>query len=428
MRLLVKNFYLLLIFSLFTFAIGGFIFYFILKTQIYQEVDQSLDLEKTRIIQKLMLSDSIPKFYTNFENQIKVENNQEIQLPHESIVDTLIFDSIENNYIPFRKLESVISLYTKTYSIVVSKSLINKTDLIRDIVILMIFLFLSLLGILIVVNLFISKKLLTPFYTTLGILKNYQVARSPGFKLPKTGTKEFTLLNEVLNIMSEKIYSDFLSLKEFTENASHEMQTPLSIIRAKLELLIQDESLSCEQVNLIQSISESSNRLSKMSRALVLITRIESLQFTKISNINLNQSLEQLLKNFSELITEKGITITKDYQNELFLEMNPTLVDVLLNNLVSNAIRHNIIDGKINITISGKQLIISNTGAPLNVSPEILFQRFSKDKPQSDSLGLGLAIVKKIADTNLIHINYTFSNGLHNLELDFSSVKNTDKV
>ena len=427
MRLLVKNFFLLLIFSLFTFTIGGFIFYSILRTQIYQEVDQSLDLEKTRIIQKLMVSDTMPQFYTNFDNQIKVDNNLDVQLPYQRIVDTLIYDSLENDYIPFRKLESVISLYTRTYSIIVSKSLINKTVLIRDIVILMIFLFFLLFGVLLLVNLFISNKLLAPFYTTLGIIKNYQVARSPGFKLPKTNTKEFTLLNEVLNIMSEKIYSDFISLKEFTENASHEMQTPLSIIRAKLELLIQDESLSREQLKLIQSINDSSNRLSKMSRALVLITRIESLQFTRTTMINMNHSLELLLNNFSELIIEKGIEITKDYQSELIVEMNPTLVDILLNNLLSNAIRHNFSNGKINIKISKSVLQISNTGLTLNSTPDLLFQRFSKDKPQSDSLGLGLAIVKKIADTNNIHIEYTFSDGYHGLILHFKFISNTGK-
>jgi signal transduction histidine kinase len=421
MKLLVKNFYILLIFSLFTFLVGGIILYFNLKSQIYHEMDQSLILEKDRIIQKLMVSDTIPNFYTNFENQIKVEDKEDILPPQQKISDTIIYDSIENDYIPFRKLESVISLYTRIYKIDVAKSLINKTDLIRDIFMLMLFLFFSLLGVLLFVNLFISRKLLKPFYTTLGIIKNYQVTKSPGLKLPETNTKEFTMLNEVLNIMSDKIYSDFLTLKEFTENASHEMQTPLSIIRAKLELLIQDETLSREQLKLIQSINDSNNRLSKMSRALVLITRIESLQFNEKSTININQTLDNLLRNFNELISEKGIVVTKVYQEELIVDMNTMLADTLLNNLISNAIRHNIVKGNINIKTTKSEISISNSGLPLISNPDILFQRFSKDKPQSDSLGLGLAIVKKIADTNDIQITYTYNEGQHTLTLYFNS-------
>lgn len=423
MKLLVKNTYLLLLFSFVTFVIGGIIFYFNLKTQIYQEIDQSLELEKARIIQKLMVSDSIPDFYTSFENQIKVIDNDELVAPFQKISDTIIYDSIENDYIPFRMLESNIKLYTKTFKINISKSLINKSDLLTDILLLMFFLFISLLAVMMLTNFTVSKRLLRPFYTTLGILKNYNVGRTPGLKLPKTATKEFTLLNEVLNIMSEKIHSDFLSLKEFTENASHEMQTPLSIIRAKLELLIQDESLNHEQLLVIQSITESTTRLSKMSRALVLITRIESLQFHETKSININLLLDKLLKNFSELICEKGIIVTKEYQDECLIEMNPTLVDILLSNLLNNAIKHNLQNGTISIKISRSSFIISNSGNKLTTNTDELFQRFMKDASKPDSLGLGLAIVKKIVDTNNLLIDYAHHDGLHTIEINFDSKK-----
>ncbi len=421
MKLLVKNTYLLLIFSLITFIIGGIIFYFNLKTQIYQEIDQSLELEKARIIQKLMVSDSIPDFYTSFENQIKVVDKELLVVPYQKISDTIIYDSIENDYIPFRMLESNIKLYTKTFKIDISKSLINKGDLLRDILFLMFFLFISLLAVMMLTNFTISKRLLRPFYTTLGILKNYNVGRTPGLKLPKTNTKEFTLLNEVLNIMSEKIHSDFLSLKEFTENASHEMQTPLSVIRAKLELLIQDESLNCEQLKVIQSITESTSRLSKMSRALVLITRIEGLQFHETKPITINVVLDILLENFTELISEKGIVVTKEYQDDCIIEMNPTLADILLSNLLNNAIKHNLQNGTISIKITKSILIISNSGNKLTTNTDELFQRFMKDKSKPDSLGLGLAIVKKIVDTNNLLIDYSYHDGFHTIEINFNS-------
>ena len=421
MKLLVKNTYYLILFSLIIFTAGGFIFYYNLRIQIYQEVDQSLELEKDRIVQKLMVSDSIPIFYTSFENQIKVENKERNQAPFVRISDTLIFDSIENDYIPFRKLEAYILLYTKAYKIDVSKSLINKGELMSDIFLLMLSLFVSLLIIMLLVNFLISKKTLGPFYTTLGVIKNYKVTSGSGLKLPNTKTKEFTLLNEVLNIMSEKIHSDFTTLKEFTENASHEMQTPLSVIKSKLELLIQDETLNCEQLKLIQLISDSTNKLSKMSRALVLITRIESLQFRETSKVNFNKLMDRLLEYFSELITEKGIEVKKEYDFELIVDFNTTLAEILLNNLISNAIKHNLHNGSIFIKTSQSELLISNTGHPLQSNPADLFQRFHKEKSDSDSLGLGLAIVKKIADTNNLYVDYAYSHGIHTLQLKFGS-------
>jgi signal transduction histidine kinase len=422
-KLLAKNTLYLILFSFLIFTAGGFIFYLNLRTQIYQEVDQSLTLEKDRIIQKLMVSDSVPEFYTNFENQIKVETKEKDQIPYVKISDTLIYDSIEKDYQPFRKLQALIFLYTKAYQIDVSKSLINKGELISDVFLLMLSLFIALLIIMLVVNFFISRNLLKPFYSTLGVLKNYRVTRSPRLSLPKTRTKEFTLLNEVLNIMSGKIHSDFLSLKEFTENTSHEMQTPLAIIRAKLELLIQDESLKSEQLKLIQSISDSASRLSKMSRALVLITRIENLQFRETSRVHMNKLLDDLLDNFSEMTSEKNIELTKEYRCELFVKMNPALAEILLTNLVSNAIKHNLPEGRINIRVSECELMISNTGHPLNSNPDDLFHRFSKDGSKPDSLGLGLAIVKKIADTNNIKVYYTCRNNIHTLRVLFDKRK-----
>jgi signal transduction histidine kinase len=424
-KLLAKNTLYLIIFSSIIFVAGGFIFYFNLRAQIYQEVDQSLTLEKDRIIQKLMVSDSIPVFYTNFENQIKVETKEKDQFPYVKISDTLIYDSIEKDYQPFRRLQALIFLYTKAYQIDVSKSMINKGELISDVFLLMLSLFIALLAIMLVVNFFISRNLLKPFYDTLGALKGYRVTRSPKLRLPKTKIREFTLLNQVLNIMSEKIHSDFLSLKEFTENTSHEMQTPLAIIKAKLELLIQDESLNNDQLKIIQSIGDSASRLSKMSRALVLITRIENLQFRETEQINMNKLLDDLLDNFSEMISEKSIELSKDYRCDLFVKMNPALAEILLTNLISNAIKHNLRKGKINILISECELSINNTGPPLNSKPEDLFQRFSKNSSKPDSLGLGLAIVKKITDTNNIRVDYTCKNDIHTLRVIFDK-KNRD--
>jgi signal transduction histidine kinase len=133
----------------------------------------------------------------------------------------------------------------------------------------------------------------------------------------------------------------------------------------------------------------------------------------------MNQLLDELTENFSELITEKGIELKKEYRSTLVVNMNPALAEILLTNLISNAIKHNLHEGKINIMILECELVISNTGYPLNLRPEELFRRFSKDSSKPESLGLGLAIVRKIADTNNIIVDYTCKNDIHTLRVLF---------
>ena len=113
--------------------------------------------------------------------------------------------------------------------------------------------------------------------------------------------------------MTEKIYQDYLSLKEFTENASHEIQTPLSVMRAKIELLLQMENLNDEQVQHIASLYESVNRLSNLNKTLILLTRIENDQFPDKRRINLNERIKYHLENFEEAIKSKEITLTTSF-------------------------------------------------------------------------------------------------------------------
>ena len=420
MKLLSKTVLYSVIFSLLTFTAGGFIFYFNLRNQIIQEVDQSLDLEKNRIIQKLMFADTIPGFYTSFENQIEVVEVPASLRRADTYSDLLIYDSIEKDSIPFRRLDSYLHLYTREYHIGISKSLINKSELTGDIFLLMLFLFISLLMILLLVNVQISRRMLRPFYKTLENVKTYMITRGEGLNLPKTPTTEFTMLNNVLNRMSAKISKDFISLKEFTENASHEMQTPLAVIRSKLELLIQHENLTEDEIRLIQSISDSANKLSRMSRALVLITRIDNQQFSDIENVNITDILNNQLENLEELITEKKITVSRDLQNEICAKMNPALAEIMLTNLLSNAIKHNIPGGSIHISTRGRVFSITNTGLHSDIEPSELFGRFRKGSQHPDSIGLGLSIVKKIADTHKIAVAYTTGEGTHTLTLTFS--------
>jgi signal transduction histidine kinase len=270
------------------------------------------------------------------------------------------------------------------------------------------------------VNWLLSKILWKPFYKTIDTLDNYDLKNTAGLNFPSSNIKEFSRLNEALDKMTNKIYTDFLHQKEFTENASHEMQTPLAVMKAKLDLLIQSPHLKEEEMNQLQAIGSSVNKLASLNKALLLLAKIENNQFKDVSEISLQKTIEKVLSNYEDLIASKNISVKTNFTGDCITKMNPALCDVLVSNLMQNAIRHNTSEGTILIELTKSTLAFSNNGNPLQVKPEELFVRFKKNDASKESLGLGLSIVKGITDLYGININYAFTEGKHVFTLGFS--------
>ena len=225
-----------------------------------------------------------------------------------------------------------------------------------------------------------------------------------------TNIKEFNELNDAVVKMTSKIYNDFVREKEFTENASHEIQTPLAVIKSKIELLMQSENLKESEMAQIQIIERSVNKLSSLNKALLLLVKIENKQFNGVEELSLKKSLEGILTHYKTLIDNKNITISIMFSNDIMLQMNLELLEILLTNLIQNAIRHNFKNGFISVEIEGNILRVSNSGSPSQIRPNELFERFKKGVNSKESLGIGLAIVKSITDTHGIIIEYSYLN------------------
>ena len=225
-------------------------------------------------------------------------------------------------------------------------------------------------------------------------------------------------MNKAIEQLADRNYKSYLSQKEFTENAAHEMQTPLAIFQSKLELLMQTKNLSEEQAILMASLSEATSRLSKLNKALLLLSKIENNQFTEDETVDVTALTNKLIDIFNKQATTDEILFKTTFLNHLSISFNPTLIDILLSNLISNAIKHNPGRGLIEISISGRQWKISNPGSPL-ISPDRIFERFQKGTSSQASTGLGLAIVKKISDTNGIAIQHEYENNWHSFTIRF---------
>ena len=264
----------------------------------------------------------------------------------------------------------------------------------------------------------ISKTTIRPLTKILQSIQSFTLKQNKPIQLPRTQIKEFAELNLFLEKTTSKALDDYRSLKEFTENASHELQTPLSIIRGKLELLM-ESTITEEQSHLILTAYNSVEKLSKINQSLILLANIENIEYDDKQNIDFSYLTNNALNAYAEMIEMKSIHFQKEIQEKVLIWINPMLADILLSNLIINAIRHNLVGGEILVKLTRKNLVIENTGNPPNVPTNELFHRFKKSNQNAESIGLGLAIVKRICDLYKFQIDYKYSKQYHIIEVVF---------
>jgi signal transduction histidine kinase len=269
------------------------------------------------------------------------------------------------------------------------------------------------------INYLILRNLWTPFYKAVTGAENFDILTATPLELPETDILEFQQLNRVIKNMTQKMRSDYLNLKEYNENASHEIQTPLAIIRSKTELLMQNKNLTKDSLNLIRSINDATSKLFKLNQGLLLISKIENQYFSESIEVSLSAVIESCLDNYREIADLKAIRVTLQASDQAIVRINAALADILISNLISNAVRYNIDKGFITCKITNQTISISNSGLPLLTDPELFFKRFHKGGNNPDSVGLGLSIVKRIADNYNMQIKYSCNGNVHEMLLTY---------
>lgn len=212
----------------------------------------------------------------------------------------------------------------------------------------------------------------------------------------------------------EEWRTDLHQNRAFTQHAAHELQTPLAVIKAQAELLLQSPQLEEADMDALGEIIQQANRLSKINGALILLTKIEQAQFTDETWVDLDATLRVLFAHFEDLIEASQLTVessVSDPKPRVF--MSQTLAEILLANLLQNAIRYNVPKGWIRLEINPEGLVISNPGKPLMRPASELFERFTRSDELEESMGLGLSIVQRIADAYDLTVSYSEVDGVH---------------
>ncbi len=418
MKLIYKYTLWYLLISLGVFVVGSIITYQVMKREISLEQERFLR-ERLTYVERMV--DRRQPDSVLIRDKIRVEPLPQATAETEiSYSDTVVMHSTLERLEPHTKLEVVKEVAGKFYLISLYDVIVEQDDIIESVRESMIKVYLLLTGTVLLLGVFAGWYLFKPFNKTLNLIRNFDLDRGQPIKQIKTGTQEFDRLNQFLEEMTTKVQTDYNTLKEFSENASHEMQTPLTNAIGKLELLLNNPKLEAKESEKIMGALDSLRQISKMGQSLGLLTKIENQEFGNKAPLDFSTSVTRALDNFQELIDLKSITLERSITPHVEVIMDPNLADIMINNLLSNAIRHNERNGTIRTKVDESGFIICNTGKPPSAAPDSLFDRFKKDSNGRDGMGLGLSIVKKICDVSGFKVDYWYELNEHRLEIEFA--------
>ena len=410
MKLLTKTSLNFISASVLFFLVGSMAMYFSVRNIMAEDLRNRLLQQQNEFI------------YTAQQNNVMdlvselvfVQTTQNKQLY--SFSDTVLITN--EKYMLYRKLDFSYVQNDQDYKVTILISQSESDKLIMKIAIMNIGFVMLFFLIMFFVNRHSIKSALGVFYSTIRKLEDFEVTQSSTLSLDTAEIEEVKKLNQVFEKMSAQIRQDFISQKEYTENVSHELQTPLAIISSKADELMQADNLSKEQMEQLALLLETTNRLSKINQALIFLTKIDNRFYTEGSTFSLNDLIKEKLSLFKDAIQDKNIKLKLDLLDITHVYMNPYLAETLIINLIKNAIVHNENGGILRITLNNQTLSIANSGSPLSFDEKDIFKRFTRSNENKKSLGIGLSIVQRICDLYAFNIAYSYADE-HQFKINF---------
>lgn len=379
---------------------------------ISEEIDEKLYVDQLRIEKQLQLNSE----FISMAPVIEVKEVEKSTKVNEGIRNVLVYDPIEKEDEPFRELVSIREINGKFYLIKVRHSIIENKDFILAIGATMLGILVLILALLILLNHRLSLKLWKPFYFNISALKKYSFSNDENIVLADSKIDEFQDLKQSLVLLTDKLRKDYNSLKEFTENASHEIQTPLSIISLNLEEILQEEHTEANYKK-IYVCYQSVQRLSKLNERLLLLTKLDNNQFNEFTEVDFNEVVSDKIQEFKPLFKERNLDFVLDEKSKFIHSMDSLLANMVVINLLSNIAKYATPETTCQIEISANRLKFSNS-IESPIDDQHLFERFKKGNDSSNSTGLGLSIVKRIIEVSDLEIHVSIDDGIFSIWIE----------
>ena len=392
-------------------------FYFAIVDEINDEIDDSLEDYSELIIIRSLAGKELPSSDSGSNNQYFLREVSEAYVRTRERIryqDTMVYIAEKKETEPARILTTIFRNDSgQYYELSVSTPTIEKQDLRESIFYLLIGLFVILLVTILIINIWVFYRSMKPFYVLLHWLGDYRLGQTHKPLYNPTHTSEFQKLNDTVVRFAQHSEEVFQQQKQFIGNASHEIQTPLAVCRNRLEMLMEDETLTEQQLGEIIKTYETLEYVSKLNKSLLLLSKIDNHQYSETSKVCLNDILHSLIPDFEEVYAFKEVSLSLEENTRLCADMNEVLATVLMTNLLKNAFVHNVEDGSIRITINRDSICFSNTGTLVALDEKRVFERFYQGNKKEGSTGLGLAIANAVCRQFKLELKYVFKDGMH---------------
>ncbi len=412
-----------LLVGIFVILLGwAMVFYTHMVYEITDEVDDSLEDYTELIIIRSLAGKELPSNDSGSNNQYFLKPVEaEYALSRQAICyrDSMIYIKEKKETEPARILTTIFrDKGEQYYELSVYTPTIEKRDLIATLFYLLVGLFASLLVAMLIINVWVFRQSMKPFYVLMDWLEKFRLGKkNDGLDNP-THIVEFRKLNEAVNRFAKHSEEIFEQQKLFIGNASHEIQTPLAVCQNRLEMLMEDDTLGEQQMGEIVKTYQTLEYVSKLNKSLLLLSKIDNSQFVEEDVVSLNELLHRYVDDYREVYAYRNIQVDMEERGCFVWRMNATLAVVLVTNLLRNAFVHNIDDGKVRIEVDDSGVAFCNTGADEALDEKRIFERFYQGaKKKEGSTGLGLAIVDAVCRQSGLKIGYEFTERWHKFRL-----------
>ena len=406
-------------------ALWSTIFYLFMLEVIHDNIDEELENQKRLIIQELASETIVSpdlEFGVNNYKVREISEQQAIKM-QDVYKDTMLLmqddDDPEPELEPVRMLTTAFEHKGHYYELSIINSTIEESDLIKNLFYSVVILFILLVVSIVSINKVVIERLWSPLYRFLDQLTKFRLGKSGDKPAMDTNIQEFKDLQLAVSTLIRHNEETYEQQKQFIGNASHELQTPLAIMINKLEMVAETEDLQPEQSNAIAEVLNTAERLVRLNKSLLLLTKIENRQYLNNEDLSLNKLVTHTVDELEEIAAFKNIVIKVNQHQELNLRLDSSLANIIVSNLIRNALFHNKEGGEVNIAITENSLAVANTSVQRALDAEQVFSRFYKSDTSSKGSGLGLAIVQAICNLYGFSISYKYADSQHTFKINF---------
>jgi signal transduction histidine kinase len=220
------------------------------------------------------------------------------------------------------------------------------------------------------------------------------------------GDPEITRLVDMLNRMMDRLEAGFRQATRFSADASHELKTPLAIMRGEIEQAIASTNPGSPEQRTLNSLLEETHRLGGIIRSLLLLSRADAGRLVTVHEaVDLTEMLEQLAEDAAASAEANGVTLESNIAPGIHISGDAPLLRTAILNLLANAVKHNRPEGMVtaNLTEAGDFAVLEITNSAAAIPPDerdAIFERFRRGRDARDhardGVGLGLSLAREI--------------------------------